>query len=229
MPSLWGFVLAILGTILVLSILLLLCYQIVQKRRRERLQRRIESGEADLEFLGLNQMKVPREVLEQLPKYTYPDISTPPDVLLTDNVRSNNLKFFSDGHGAITTIKEEPEETNTDDESHHIQKPQPAPTTTTTTHQHQRQQSIPTSWSESRLRHSQTTCAICLDDYEPGFSIVREMPCGHIFDTDCIDTFLTQNSSLCPLCKKSVLPAGSYPIPVTNIMVQRDYIQRRSQ
>lgn len=105
MPSLWGFVLAILGTILVLSILLLLCYQIVQKRRRERLQRRIESGEADLEFLGLNQMKVPREVLEQLPKYTYPDVSTPPDVLLTDNVRSNNLKFFSDGHGAITTSK----------------------------------------------------------------------------------------------------------------------------
>lgn len=77
MPSLWGFVLAILGTILVLSILILLCYQIVQKKRRERLQRRIETGDVDLEFLGLNQMKVPREVLDQL-RNTRTQNPTPP-------------------------------------------------------------------------------------------------------------------------------------------------------
>lgn len=227
MPSLWGFVLAILGTILVLSILLLLCYQIVQKRRRERLQRRIEAGDVDLEFLGLNQMKVPPEVLDQLPKYTYPELSTPPEAVSNSNTQSQNTKFYADGHGAITTIKEESEEeeANTDDESH-IKRPQPSAATTSSAIAPS--QAIPPITSEYRLSYSQTTCAICLDDYEPGLSIVREMPCGHIFDVDCIDTFLTQGSSLCPLCKKSVLPAGSYPIPVTNIMVQRDYIQRRS-
>lgn len=225
MPSLWGFVLAILGTILVLSILLLLCYQIVQKRRRERLQRRIEAGDVDLEFLGLNQMKVPPEVLDQLPKYTYPELSTPPEAVLNRNTQSQDTKFYADGHGAIATIKGESEEEEANTDETHIKRPQPSATTSSAIAS---AQAIPPITSEYRLSYSQTTCAICLDDYEPGLSIVREMPCGHIFDVDCIDTFLTQGSSLCPLCKKSVLPAGSYPIPVTNIMVQRDYIQRRS-
>ena len=229
-PSLWGFVLAILGAILVLSILILLFYQIVQKRRRQRLQRRIEAGEADLEFLGLNQMKVPQEVLDQLPKYTYPEVNTPPGVLLNKNhVHSHTAKLSADDHGSITTIREEPEDgddasVNNDSKSQ-LQRPEPATTTSPTN----TNMVIPTSASEYRLSHSQTTCAICLDDYEPGFSIVRELPCGHIFDVDCIDTFLTQNSSLCPLCKKSVLPRGAFTIPVTNVMVQRDYIQRRSR
>lgn len=234
MPSLWGFVLAILGTILVLSMILLVCYQIVQKRRRRRLRRRIETGEADLESLGLNQMKVPQEVVDQLPKYTYPELSAPPEALLSKNIRSHT-KPFSDDHGPITTIEEEPEdrdEIHTDDESH-VQRPKPATTTTTTTTANTTtttiNQPISTTPSVDRLSYSQTTCAICLDDYEPGLSIVRELPCGHIFDAHCIDTFLTQNSSLCPLCKKSVLPSGTYPIPVTNVMVQRDHMQRRTR
>src|SRR5699024_6952142 len=135
----------------------------------------------------------------------------------------------ADGHGFITTIREEPEDGDDasmeNDSRSHLQRPEPATTTTPTN----TNMVIPTSASAYRLSHLQTTCAICLDDYEPGLSIVRQMPCGHIFDVDCIDTFLTQNSSLCPLCKKSVLPQGSYPIPVTNVMVQRDYIQRRSR
>lgn len=242
MPSLWGFVLAILGTILVLSILILLCYQIVQKKRRERLQRRIETGDVDLEFLGLNQMKVPREVLDQLPKYTYPEPNTPPEAVL-NVAQAHNTKFYADGRGAITTIREESEEetaaaaaaASTNHDETHVQRPQPAATTTPTTTTTTTTSAIApdqgmdsSTTSKYRFSYSQTTCAICLDDYEPGLSIVREMPCGHIFDVDCIDTFLTQGSSLCPLCKKSVLPAGSHPIPVTNIMVQRDYIQRRS-
>lgn len=234
MPSLWGFVLAILGTILVLSMLLLVCYRIVQKRRRRRLRRRIEAGDADLESLGLNQMKVPQEIVDQLPKYTFPDVNAPPEALLPNNTHSHHTKFFSDCHGSITTIEEEPEDRDEIDADHepHIQRPQPATTTTTTTANTTTttvNQPISTTLSVDRLSYSQTTCAICLDDYEPGLSIVREMPCGHIFDAHCIDTFLTQNSSLCPLCKKSVLPSGTHPIPVTNIMVQRDYMQRRTR
>ncbi|EYE94492.1 uncharacterized protein EURHEDRAFT_93521 [Aspergillus ruber CBS 135680] len=232
MPSLWGFVLAILGTILVLSMLLLVCYQIVQKRRRRRLRRRIEAGDADLESLGLNQMKVPQEIVDQLPKYTFPDVNAPPEALLPGNMHSHHTKFFTDGHGSITTIEEEPEDRDEIDADHgsHVQRPQPATTTTTTANTTTTtiNQPISTTPSVDRLSYSQTTCAICLDDYEPGLSIVREMPCGHIFDAHCIDTFLTQNSSLCPLCKKSVLPSGTHPIPVTNVMVQRDYMQRRT-
>lgn len=242
MPSLWGFILAILGTILVLSILLLLCYQIVQKKRRQRLHRRIEAGDVDLEYLGLNQMKVPQEVLDQLPKYIYPGVNIPlmhsPSVSPSispsispraSTVQTHDAKFSDEDHGPITTIREESEDPLMQAQSQvHVQTPQPAATTDTSAIEpNERISTTPTTRAGYRFSQSQTTCAICLDDYEAGFSVVREMPCGHIFDVDCIDTFLSQSSSLCPLCKKSVLPVGSYPIPVTNVMVHRDYIQRR--
>ncbi|KAF2638442.1 hypothetical protein P280DRAFT_471531 [Massarina eburnea CBS 473.64] len=76
---------------------------------------------------------------------------------------------------------------------------------------------------------SQTTCSICLDDFEPNVSQVRELPCQHIYHADCIDTFLISNSSLCPLCKKSVLPIGYCPKTITNIMVRRERLIRRTR
>ena len=72
-----------------------------------------------------------------------------------------------------------------------------------------------TSWSQS-------TCPICLDDFEPNETKVRELPCRHIFHPDCIDTFLLRNSSLCPMCKQSVLPKGDCPVKITNMMVRRE-------
>ncbi|KAF2100179.1 hypothetical protein NA57DRAFT_73792 [Rhizodiscina lignyota] len=76
----------------------------------------------------------------------------------------------------------------------------------------------------------QTTCAICLDDFtesQPSPSMVRELPCGHIFHAECVDPFLTTHSSLCPLCKKSSLPVGYVPKTITNTMVRRERQVRR--
>lgn len=74
---------------------------------------------------------------------------------------------------------------------------------------------------------SQTTCPICLDDFIGGETEVRELPCKHIFHPECIDLFLRDNSSLCPMCKKSALPAGYCPVKVTNLMVRRERLVRR--
>lgn len=74
---------------------------------------------------------------------------------------------------------------------------------------------------------SQTTCPICLDDFVGGETEVRELPCKHIFHPECIDLFLRDNSSLCPMCKKSALPAGYCPVKVTNLMVRRERLVRR--
>ena len=74
---------------------------------------------------------------------------------------------------------------------------------------------------------SQPTCPICLDDYVHGETIIRELPCKHIFHPECIDPFLRDNSSLCPVCKKSALPAGYCPVNVTNLMVRRERLIRR--
>lgn len=74
---------------------------------------------------------------------------------------------------------------------------------------------------------SQSTCAICLDDFIANETVVRELPCKHIFHPECIDLFLRDNSSLCPMCKKSALPAGYCPVKVTNLMVRRERLVRR--
>lgn len=74
---------------------------------------------------------------------------------------------------------------------------------------------------------SQDTCAICLDEFVQGETEVRELPCKHIFHPECIDIFLRDNSSLCPMCKKSALPPGYIPVKVTNMMVRRERIVRR--
>lgn len=73
---------------------------------------------------------------------------------------------------------------------------------------------------------SQPTCPICLDDYESLKTVIRELPCGHIYHPGCIDTFLGSNSSLCPMCKKSALPIGYCPPEITNGMVRREQIIR---
>ncbi|KAI9040429.1 RING-H2 finger protein [Aspergillus affinis] len=237
MPSLWGFILAIVGTVLVLSVILLLCYQIVQKRRRESLQRRIEAGEADIEHLGLHQLKVSQEVLDTFPVYAYPDLEA-----LSDSDTQSRSGDDGSTH-QLDKAEDEPEKTDTESETrirtdsavHNVQgrveigekevSPNQEDDISSSSH-HQTQSTAPP--PRNRLSHSQTTCAICLDDFVPNVAIVRELPCGHIYHVECIDTSLEQNSSLCPLCKKSVVPPGSYPVPVTNRMVHLDFMLRRT-
>ncbi|KAL2426185.1 hypothetical protein ABEF95_012445 [Exophiala dermatitidis] len=79
------------------------------------------------------------------------------------------------------------------------------------------------------VHFSQPTCPICLDDFVHGETTVRELPCNHIFHPECIDPFLRDNSSLCPMCKKSALPAGYCPVQVTNLMVRRERLIRRTR
>merc|ERR1719468_1184256 len=44
----------------------------------------------------------------------------------------------------------------------------------------------------------QTNCAVCLCDFEGGERL-RMLPCGHIFHSPCVDTWLRRNK-VCPLC-----------------------------
>eukprot|EP00808_Paulinella_micropora_P025956 g36558.t1 len=50
------------------------------------------------------------------------------------------------------------------------------------------------------------SCAICLDDFEPGL-MIKVLPCLHGFHVDCIDPWLRNRSDLCPICKASILDA----------------------
>ncbi|KAF9429842.1 hypothetical protein BGZ76_001090 [Entomortierella beljakovae] len=58
--------------------------------------------------------------------------------------------------------------------------------------------------------NAQTLCAICLAEYEVGEK-VRTLPCFHQFHQGCIDPWLLNVSSLCPICKRDLWPGGPGP------------------
>ncbi|KAG0043622.1 hypothetical protein BGZ83_011200 [Gryganskiella cystojenkinii] len=53
--------------------------------------------------------------------------------------------------------------------------------------------------------NAQTMCAICLAEYEIGDQ-VRTLPCYHQYHRACIDPWLLQIASLCPICKRDLWP-----------------------
>ena len=75
--------------------------------------------------------------------------------------------------------------------------------------------------------YGQSACAICLDDFEPQTTTVRELPCHHIYHPECIAQSLLEHSSLCPICKTKVLPKGYCPQVITSLMVRRERQMRR--
>lgn len=56
------------------------------------------------------------------------------------------------------------------------------------------------------------TCHICLDDFEHGDDL-RTLPCCHSFHMRCVDVWLTEKSSCCPVCRSDCGAAGSASSP----------------
>lgn len=164
----------------------------------------------------MNQMTAPQDVVNKMPLYTYLEIKPPAEATLPQD--DTSASPIEHGSGEKTNSLSSKEDHHAQNDAS-IQKPEAAVINPGQNDSCR---------SKYRLSHTQTTCAICLDDFVAGSSTVRELPCGHIFDAACIDPFLIQNCCLCPLCKKSVLPAGSYYISVTNEMVEREHLSRRS-
>ncbi|KAF8928624.1 hypothetical protein BGZ58_009532 [Dissophora ornata] len=55
--------------------------------------------------------------------------------------------------------------------------------------------------------NAQTVCSICLAEYEVGDQ-VRTLPCYHQYHMSCIDPWLLNVASLCPICKRDLLPGS---------------------
>ncbi|KAJ4292649.1 hypothetical protein N0V90_009312 [Kalmusia sp. IMI 367209] len=194
LPSLWVFLVIVLGLLILIIGATSLCMHVVQRRRRNALRQRVINGEVDLEALGVKRLTVPEDYLMKLPVYAY--LGEPEDSEKDINQPST---------GATNLLH---------------------PATTEKSNPLSRRSSAPDMPAATRASaiFSQSTCPICLDDFEHNESQVRELPCRHIFHVDCIDPFLLNNSSLCPICKQSVLPPGYCPARITNVMVRRERI-----
>jgi hypothetical protein len=202
-PSLWVFLIIVLAILLAVVLMTSVVMHMIQRRQRRILQRRVADGEVNLESLGIKRLQVPQEMLDKMPQYTY-------------------------------TAKPEPENyngdaVNTPRESELSDAAKPATDKLAESHTKDVESAIGPAVATHHFAFSQSTCPICLDDFVDGETTVRELPCNHIFHPECIDPFLRDNSSLCPLCKKSSLPVGYCPVQVTNLMVRRERLMRRVQ
>lgn len=207
MPALWSFFLIVIGALLLVVASVSFTMHMIQRRRRKSLRRRVESGEVDLEAAGIKRLTVPAYHVKEFPLFTYnfePDmISAPPTPI-------------SSAHGPMS----------------------PRSIRSSRNHRRLDQRSIISTGSIRSKRSSicgsvdttatnfQPACEICLVRFDHRITIIRELPCGHIFHPECIDEFLTKNSSLCPLCKHCMLPSGYSP-KITNGMVRRERAVRR--
>ncbi|KAF4869792.1 E3 ubiquitin-protein ligase RNF181 [Colletotrichum siamense] len=45
-----------------------------------------------------------------------------------------------------------------------------------------------------------TTCSVCLEDFAAG-TVVAQLPCGHVFCSECIEPWLMKHAVTCPLCR----------------------------
>ncbi|EOY08709.1 hypothetical protein QUC31_010778 [Theobroma cacao] len=65
---------------------------------------------------------------------------------------------------------------------------------------------MPTIKISRRHLHSDSHCPVCKDKFELG-SEARQMPCNHIYHSDCIIPWLEQHNS-CPVCRQELPPQG---------------------
>lgn len=215
-PALWAYFLIVIGALLLIVGSVSLTMHLIQRRRRSSLRRRVESGEVDLEAMGIKRVVVPADHVKSFPLFTYqsePDVMSAPPTpmgpgagsLAPRSVRSSRRQRRADqaavsdaasqfGGRSVRSLRS-------------------------------KRSSVAAS-VDTTATNDQPKCQICLDTFEHRVSIIREMACGHIFHPECIDEYLIKNSSLCPICMQNMLPAGYSP-RITNAMVRRERNLRR--
>lgn len=214
MMALWTFFLIVIGALLLIVSCVSLTMHLIQRNRRKSLQKRVESGEVDLEASGIKRIQVPAYHVKEFPLYTYnaePDAASAPPTpssagapMSTRSVRSsrsrNSRRRNHDARSVVSDIR---------------------PPGSIRSKRSSLAGSVDTT-----ATNYQPNCHICLVRFEHRLSIIRELPCGHIYHPECVDEYLTLNSSLCPMCKHCMLPRGYSP-KITNGMVRRERALRK--
>ncbi|MCJ1350196.1 MAG: hypothetical protein MMC33_000177 [Icmadophila ericetorum] len=220
LPGTWVFLLIVIGILLGVVLVISVSMHYVQRSRQRRLQRRISNGEVDLEALGITRIKVPQDVVARIPIYLY-----------LANTQEN-----SGGHLPSLQLSQLPGRCNSGTPFCEARS-----TTTLSSPLRTDEQGLLDTFAAASLSQRlskphksslssyimQRTCTICLEDFLDNESLVRKLPCGHIYHLHCIDTFLQTRSSLCPICKSRVLPVRYCPVKVTNGMVRKERLIRR--
>jgi hypothetical protein len=196
-PPLWAFFLIVIGALLAIFAFVSITMHLVQRRRRTSLRKRVESGEVDLEAMGIKRLTVPTTHINSFPLFTYnadPESMAPPPTPSSTRRHRSHRGFDQQSVRSGVSVRSK--------------------------------RSGIGATGDNAATNFQPSCHICLTNFEHRVTIIRELSCGHIFHPECIDEFLSKNSSLCPMCKHSMLPRGYSP-RITNGMVRRERALRK--
>ncbi|KAK4444314.1 hypothetical protein QBC34DRAFT_452059 [Podospora aff. communis PSN243] len=202
----WVYFLVVVAVLVTVFSATSLTMHLAQAGRRISLRRRVRSGEVNLEAMGITRVPMPMAEIQKFPLYTYryEPLGTSPTTSPKPLGKSpSSASATKRGQGRFSDVGENatpPQQTIS---------PEPLPAN-----------------SFAEADPSQPVCAICLERFQNRVTIIREIRCGHIFHPACIDEFLSEVSSLCPICKASMLPAGYCP-KITNEMVRREVAIRK--
>lgn len=204
LPEIWVYFLIVIGVLVAVILSTSVLMHFIQNRRRVSLRQRVQRGEVNLEGMGIKRLTVPAADIEKFPLFTYhyeAEAESTPTSPLPPTAPQRTPTITSRGRpDSIATPAS------------------PLPISEKGLHSPFASSTIATGY--------QPLCAICLEPYQNRVTIIRELPCGHIFHPDCIDEFLSECSSLCPLCKACMLQRGYCP-RITNAMVRRERAIRR--
>ncbi|ROW14270.1 hypothetical protein VPNG_04248 [Cytospora leucostoma] len=212
LPTLWIFILVCVAVLLVVVVAISLFIHYVHRKRRASLRRRVVSGEVNLEAMNIKRVTVPIEHIEKFPLFTYnyepkSNISSTfpnlPRGAAQSHVRNDSLGI---------------DETISSNSAPAVwEKAMASPAVIS---------HLACLTAVSTATDYQPTCMICSESFRHRVTIIRELPCGHIYHPHCIDEYLSEQSSLCPQCKALLLPRGYSP-KITNAMVRRERAIRR--
>ncbi|KAK0631711.1 hypothetical protein B0T14DRAFT_8604 [Immersiella caudata] len=198
--GIWVYFLIIIAVLIAIISGTSLTMHLAQVGRRVSLRRRVISGDVNLEAMGIRRVTVPMTEIQKFPLYTY--------------------RYEPSESGA--TPREPPETLRrSPSNSAHAQDP-PEDAGEKQSHPQHTGSRTPLAIATD----PQPICTICLEHFQNRTTVIREIPCGHIFHPECIDEFLGEVSSLCPICRASMLPKRYCP-KITNDMVRREFAIRR--
>ena len=181
-----AFVVAIITAIIIVAGCANFC---IKKNRRSDLRRRIIKGEANLKELGYELHLHSQALIDMLPLYTYDFEGAPAATEVSDEYlqtaiteRQQPVADSSNGNGTTEVVPLTLLEPSTSNDVNSSQLP------------------------HKFLAYSQPLCTMCLENFVPRVTAIKELPCGHIFHPGCIERRLDCYSPDCPMCKQSVLP-----------------------
>ncbi|KAL5615222.1 hypothetical protein BROUX41_005278 [Berkeleyomyces rouxiae] len=208
-PPLWVYFAIVIASLVLVVSGVSFVMHIIQRGRRKQLERRVKVGQVDLEAMGIVRVRVPIEHIKAaFPLFTYcqdPDATTQQPTMprSPSSATSSHSRQSSHQSRRLLDVSSASASSSGGDASTSRKS------------------------STGKLEYAivgtnnQPRCEICAADFEDRVSVIRQLPCFHIFHAECIEEFLSHVSCLCPLCRQLMLPEGHCPA-ITNDIVHRE-------